>query len=200
MSKVYFTSDTHFGHQNILHFSGKEKLGDHGRCGTNSEEHDEWLIEEINKVVKKRDILYILGDVAMGKPGSNSNGSGVGNLNKVKQLHGTKKFILGNHDDMPIQAYMEIAQVVRGMDRYKGFWLSHCPMHPNELRGRKNIHGHVHANSITRKVTPNLRVKEVLDENYVNVCVEANMMRNGTPIVEFSELNQLVGGYMQRVY
>jgi len=194
MSKVYLTSDTHFGHQNIVKFGGQ------WRRGSNSEEHDEWLIEEINRVVKKRDILYILGDIAMGKCGNNNNGIGVYNLSKVGRLNGTKKFILGNHDDMPIQAYQQYAQVVRGMDRYKGFWLSHCPMHPNELRGRKNIHGHVHANSITRKVTPNLRVKEVLDENYVNVCVEANMMRNGTPVIEFSELCTLSNGYIANAF
>jgi len=170
VSKVYFTSDTHFGHASIVKFVGQ------WRKGSNSEEHDEWLIEEINKVVRKRDVLYILGDIAMGKPGTvDKRGIGWYNLSKVGRLNGTKKFILGNHDDMTIEAYRQYAQIIRGMDRYKGFWLSHCPIHPQELRGRKNIHGHVHANSIP-------------DDNYINVCVEANMMRNGTPIIEFEEL------------
>lgn len=179
MSKVYFTSDLHFGHKNILKFASK-----HGRQGTTVEEHDEWLIEEINKVVKKRDILWILGDVAMGTVNKN----GPENLEKVARLHGTKKVILGNHDDLPVEYYSKYFQVVRGMFRYKQHWLSHAPIHPCELRGKKNIHGHVHANSVMRKVRPVLRIKEVLDDNYINVCVEANLKRNGTPVVDFQEL------------
>jgi calcineurin-like phosphoesterase family protein len=189
MSKVYFTSDLHFGHASIVKFSGQ------WRKGSNSEEHDEWLIEEINKVVRKRDVLYILGDISMGNVGHNNNGIGVYNLSKVGRLNGTKKFILGNHDDMPIDSYRQYAQVIRGMDRYKGFWISHCPIHPHELRGRKNIHGHVHANSITKSPMDNR-----LDMNYVNVCVEANIMRNGTPIVEFEELKSSVGGHMEGAF
>ena len=55
---------------------------------------------------------------------------------------------------------------VYGFHKYKEFWLSHCPIHPQELRGKYNIHGHVHHNNIP-------------DKNYFNVCIEA---LNGLPI------------------
>ena len=48
---------------------------------------------------------------------------------------------------------------VYGFVKYKEFWLSHCPIHPNELRGKVNIHGHVHN-------------KTIIDCNYFNTSCE----------------------------
>ena len=167
MSRVYFTSDLHFGHTNIMKWQQDSSLRGNA---ANSEEHDEWLIEEWNKVVKKHDLVWVLGDIAMGK-GHN----GLEHLSKVGRLNGTKHCILGNHDDTLHEYYPHYFARIRGMFRYKNHWLTHAPIHPNELRGRPNIHGHVHTQSIPD------------EENYINVCVEANMERNGTPLVAFGE-------------
>ena len=43
--------------------------------------------------------------------------------------------------------------------KYKEFWLSHAPIHPEELRDRINIHGHVH-------------YKNIDDARYFNVSCE----------------------------
>lgn len=177
MSKIYFTSDLHFGHTSIIQFSGQ-----HGRQGTNSKEHDEWLIDSWNSVVKPHDVVWVLGDVAMGRPGTKDEpGLGWKNLAQVGRLVGNKKVILGNHDDMPIEAYSQYFHVVRGLCKFKGQWVSHAPIHPNELRGRKNIHGHVHHKDIM--------LGHIVDDRYINVCVEANVRRNGTILVEWDELN-----------
>lgn len=133
-------------------------------------EQDEWIIESWNFIVTKRDLVWVLGDVAMGK-----SKEGKPNLKKISKLNGTKKLILGNHDELPIEEYLNYFQVIKGFTRYKGYWLSHAPIHPLELRGKKNIHGHVHHNSID-------------DRNYINVCVEANLMRNGTILSSYDEL------------
>jgi len=186
LSKVYFTSDLHLGHKNIIKFSGE-----HGRQGSNSKEHDEWIHDSWNSIVKKRDMVWVLGDVAMGRPGTKDEpGSGWDNLAKVGKLNGNKKVILGNHDDMPIEAYMKYFQVVRGMDRYRGHWLTHSPIHPAELRGRYNIHGHVHHNTVQKLVLdPDTDSEyEMDDPDYINVCVEANIARNGSILVEWEEL------------
>ena len=37
---------------------------------------------------------------------------------------------------------------VQGFVKYKDYWLSHCPIHPNELRGKYNLHGHVHNKTV----------------------------------------------------
>jgi len=59
---VWFTSDWHFGHRNIL------TLGQ-GRPFSSIEEHDEFLIDRYNAVVRDDDVVWVLGDVAMGNIG-----------------------------------------------------------------------------------------------------------------------------------
>jgi calcineurin-like phosphoesterase family protein len=160
MNSKYIMSDLHFGHRNIIKYSGEF------RGGTNSEEHDEWLIGQWNSVVKKNDLVYVLGDVAMTEDA----------LKKVRFLKGQKILIRGNHDVYNVKKYLEYFQEVYGLHHFKGtFWMSHAPIHPIELRGRYNLCGHVHQNSIP-------------DERYINCCVE---MSYGVP----QSLDELLAKY-----
>lgn len=146
-----FISDLHLGHKTILKFSSEY------REGTTTDEHDDWIVNQWNETVGKRDPVYVLGDVAFSRKA----------LERVKELAGQKFLIMGNHDVFRIAEYENVGfKVISGLFKYKGFWLSHPPIHPNELRGLINIHGHVHAKSID-------------DPRYVNVCVEA---LNGRPL------------------
>lgn len=150
MSNVFFISDPHFGHKNLVNWRMKGRF-DH------IDDHDEWLIARINSTVTKRDSLWILGDIAWN----------IESMQKLARLNGMKKLVLGNHDTLDMGVYMKYShRVYPGLVRYKGFWLSHPPIHPLELRGSKNIHGHVHPHSIP-------------DDSYINVCVEA---LDGVPI------------------
>lgn len=146
MSNVYFISDLHFGHKNILQFSGKF------RGGSNIHEHDEWLLDSINSVVTARDVLYVLGDLSF-------TWDGLWQSRAI--MCGNRKLVMGNHDTFPLSAYMDAGwQIMPPLRKYKGHWLSHAPIHPQELRGVPCIHGHVHFNTIPD------------DDRYVNVCVE----------------------------
>lgn len=149
MSKIYFISDLHLGHKNILKFSPS-------RGGTCMKSHAEWLVDQWNTVVLKRDIVYVLGDVCFDKK----------YLHYLKQMNGQKNLILGNHDEFNLDIYKNYFNNIHGFKRYKGYWLSHAPIHTEELRGFDNIHGHVH--SYTLK-----------DRRYINVSVEAV---NGIPL------------------
>lgn len=88
---IYFSSDFHYGHKNIV--AGVSEWEDKSRCRPfkTLEEHDKTLVENINKVVKRDDTLYFLGDWSFG---------GIENIwnfrkqIKCKDIH----FILGNHD------------------------------------------------------------------------------------------------------
>lgn len=149
MHKTYIISDLHFGHKNIHNLSPQ-------RGGSDSWEHDKWIIEQWNSIITKRDTVYILGDIAFTAVA----------VDRIKQLRGQKILIGGNHDKNLLR-YADVVCSIHGCRVFKNYWLTHIPIHPSELRGRKNIHGHTHNVCIP-------------DENYINVCVEMN---NGIPIL-----------------
>ena len=166
MSKVFFISDLHIGHRTILKYSADYRYGD------NIDQHDRWLVEQWNSVVNKNDLVYVLGDVCFDK-------------NKMYLFHemkGTKYLLPGNHDLFPLEVYLQYFEKIKWFSKYKHHWISHAPIHPDELRGRKNIHGHVHAKSIKHKTG-------ALDDRYVNVSVE---VVNGTPITYEQIMQQCV--------
>lgn len=164
MNKIYFISDLHLGHKKILDFSP-------GRGGTTTEEHDEWIIESWNSVVTKRDVVWVLGDVAMGEE----------SLKQVAKLRGQKNLIRGNHDRQALPTYLKYFNNVYGLVKRYGFWMSHCPLHPQELRGKVSVHGHTHQNII-------LDSTGQPDPRYISVCVEA---LNGIPIT-LEKLQEMV--------
>ena len=81
--KIFFTSDLHFGHKNIIDFDD--------RPFSCVEEMDRVLIERWNKKVTQEDLVYILGDISFY---SNQKTCEI-----MKQLNGRKILIKGNHDD-----------------------------------------------------------------------------------------------------
>ena len=150
MSVVRFYSDPHFGHGNMAVKRGF----------SHSDEMNEHIISEWNKVVGKRDVTYILGDITMEKSSF---------YPLLNRLNGLKKVILGNHDEpQHITELLKYVNSVCGMTKYKdkasgkSAFLTHCPIHPTELDYRVsfNIHGHVHENTLT-------------DDRYINVSAEA---------------------------
>lgn len=141
---VRFIADLHFRHQNMAIRRGF----------TTVEEHDDHIISEWNKVVDKRDVTYILGDITMEKSEP---------YPLLYLLNGIKHVVLGNHDRKQDSAkLLEYVNTVSGIILYKGFYLTHCPVHPMELEYRDtkgNIHGHIHD-------------KEVGDSRYFCVSCE----------------------------
>jgi calcineurin-like phosphoesterase family protein len=148
---VYLISDLHMGHQ---------KLISNLRGFSSVEEHDNLIIENWNKTVSKRDIVWILGDLTME----------TSNYDFLKKLNGDISIVLGNHDlPQHTKELLKYTNRIGGMVRLRkyGVILSHCPIHESEIeRFNLNIHGHVHANSLP-------------DKRYFNVSCEAI---NYTPI------------------
>lgn len=156
MSRVFLISDLHFGHKRICEFGGQ--TGVNYRTGDTWQENMHTIIENWNSVVTKRDIVFVLGDVAFNQEGYDA----------VGELNGRKKLIRGNHDNyFSTEEWLKHFETVEGIVGYKGYWLTHAPIHPNELRGKKNIHGHLHQHSIRNSYTGEY------DPNYINVCCEA---------------------------
>lgn len=124
---TYFIGCLHLSHLNIAKMRGFET----------AEEHDAHLIKEWNSVVNKRDLVYILGDITMesSKP-----------YYLLNKLNGIKKVVLGNHDlGKHVPELLKYVNSVAGMVKYKGNILSHCPIHPMELRRfGVCLHSHIH--------------------------------------------------------
>lgn len=80
---IYFTSDLHLGHQNILKYRSIPGV-------STLAEHDEALITNWNETVGPDDIVFVLGDFAMG--------TRTETVPMAKLLQGHKLLMPGNHD------------------------------------------------------------------------------------------------------
>lgn len=82
--RVWFTSDIHFSHANIIKYSN--------RPFADTTEMDEAMLKTINETVGPRDFLYILGDVSFAKPEYTKQ--------MIKRMNGIKILVWGNHDQV----------------------------------------------------------------------------------------------------
>lgn len=137
---IYFTSDQHFGHRNIIRLCKRpfESL----------EEMHEVLISNYKSRVTEEDHTYFLGDVFM------CNLTYAEKL--LKRMPGKKTLILGNHDKVVrknlksfSQHFEEICDQ-KELHIHKGkymFVLSHYPFYTwyQHRRGSINLHGHIHS-------------------------------------------------------
>jgi hypothetical protein len=135
----YFISDPHFGHKRIIKFERTEF--------NNIKEHDEYLINSINKTVKVTDTLYILGDVF--------------NVENVRFLNGRKILLKGNHDNRSNKEYLGYFAKVHDNPFYYNsrILLSHYP-HPVEDH-ILNVHGHLHNAVVSKENYLNLSAKMI---------------------------------------
>lgn len=181
---VFFTSDTHFGHENIIRYCD--------RPFKDTDEMDEAIIARWNETVSPEDTVYHLGDIALGQIAKS--------LPKVARLNGYKIAVLGNHDrpfmrmGKPdeydwFRRYEEVFQKVvhwegtlvnigPDLDTVK---VSHFPyngdhtpedrhadMRPHDI-GTPLIHGHTHTKDVltySSQGTPQIHVGQDAHEFY----------------------------------
>jgi calcineurin-like phosphoesterase family protein len=98
MANIFFTSDHHWGHANILKFVSPAGtlLRPEFSC---VEEMDEAMVDRWNAVVRPQDKVYHLGDVAMKLPA----------LAHCARCHGHKRLVRGNHDIFKLKDYLAVA-------------------------------------------------------------------------------------------
>lgn len=160
MANVWFTSDLHFGHNNIHKFRLEV---------SNEEENRSRIISDWSRLVTKRDDVYVLGDAAFT----------LDTLYELSKLPGRKFLVRGNHDEFGTETYVQFFDEVYGIKRYKEFWLTHAPIHPEELRGRVNLHGHVH-------------YADIKDSRYYNMSVESLWKRGHSSLVSLDQVRKEV--------
>lgn len=147
MSNIFFISDMHLGHENIMKFGQREF--------NSIEEHDEALVGSWNAIVRPKDIVWVLGDVAFTTQ----------SLKLFDRMSGRKRLIMGNHDRFDTGLYMKYFEDVKAFEkRYHGLVMTHIPIHPQEMAYRNwatNVHGHIHHPE-----------KDIKDSSYINVNVD----------------------------
>jgi calcineurin-like phosphoesterase family protein len=162
---IFVTSDTHFNHANMLTWglSGRPEF-------STVEEMNETIIARWNSVVRPGDKIYHLGDVFFGdKEWFKSN---------WPRLNGSKRLIVGNHDDVRWLSSGGFFKKVSMWRYFKdfGLLLTHVPVHHSSVPGHGNInvHGHVHRNGGYGPVYRNVCVEET---NYTPVSIEELRVR-----------------------
>jgi calcineurin-like phosphoesterase family protein len=153
MTQLWFASDHHLNHENILSF--KRPDGSPLRTFSTIEEHNRVIVERHNAIVGLTDHVYFMGDVAM------KIDETIRML--VGAMNGRKRLLRGNHDIAKTRAYLAMGfEEIHGTRMFDSMLFSHIPVHPLSLgRWRGNIHGHIHASTNTG-----------YDERYVNLSME----------------------------
>jgi calcineurin-like phosphoesterase family protein len=162
---IYYTSDTHFGHNNIIKHCN--------RPFSSIDEMDEMLIQNWNNIVKQNDAIYIIGDLIFRlKPEKIDV--------YLQRLNGKKHLIIGNHDRSWINktpAKHHFFESVNPMlyinDNGRSIIMCHYPMMtwPKQNKGAYMIYGHIHNNI-------NLPFWQLIEEN-------PRMLNAGTDINQF---------------
>lgn len=170
MNNIWFTADLHLGHKNIV--KGITEWKDKSYRCRNFEtlkEHDDIIINTINKYVKFNDILYIIGDFSLG---------GRENIKKYRNKINCKiiHFCIGNHD-IHIQKNSLLLDGTKTHDLFRSiqhridkkikginFVMDHYALRAwhNGAHGSINLHGDAHGS-----LTPYQKLLQIADDPYL---------------------------------
>lgn len=133
-SKIFFTSDTHFGHTRIIDYVSRPFSG-------GVEEMDRIMIERWNEVVPEDGVVFHLGDFAF-------HGA-IKYRDIASSLHGRKILVVGNHDHrtLKVDAWSEVhSQLLLKIGEIK-VYLNHFPFRSWPYHDGKclQLHGHLHS-------------------------------------------------------
>lgn len=157
LQKIWFTSDLHLFHKNILKFNPNT------RSGENEFEMSSTLIHNYNNVVGENDIVFMLGDISFGKLENT--------LYATSLLNGKKHLVLGNHDKIILNNMDKFNNVFESIQQYKHIYvndqkivLMHYPIESwdGQHYGSFHLHGHCHGSI---KQAKNLRRLDVGVDN-----------------------------------
>ena len=181
-NNIFFTSDTHFGHDNIIKYCS--------RPFKNSEHMNEEIIKNWNSKVGPNDIVFHLGDFIFGN---------IENFKSIRErLNGKIYLIMGNHDwkilnqniiDNEFEGvYQQLRIVIDGQTIY----LNHFPFLTFDgiYREKKTwqLFGHVHSNKHNPKSSPDSdRLKYLLPTQY-----DVGMDNNYYYPISFDEVKTII--------
>lgn len=136
----YYIGDLHFGHFNGMQYD----FSNGSRKFDSIEEHDQLIIDNINKVVTPQDNLYFLGDVSWYNPAKTAE--------LLEQIKCKNRYLIkGNHDSWIKDGkckklFQGIYDMKRINDNGRSVFLCHFPvmMYPGQHNGTVHIFAHIH--------------------------------------------------------
>ena len=179
---LFFTSDTHFWHENILKFCN--------RPFSSIEEMNDTIINNWNSVVKENDIVFHLGDFCF--CGSDKF------KELIETLNGRIYLILGNHDWKTIKqwhatkfegVYQQMSIKIDGRKIYLNHFpfLCYAGTYYRLEDAVWQLFGHVHSSDKNKNGLDNQRLSMLFPTQY-DVGVDNN---NYTP-VSFEEVKKII--------
>ena len=143
---IWFTADTHYGHKNIVRgvssWSNKSGCRDFDTIASMNDA----MVDNINACVREEDVLYHVGDLAMGL---------FENITEFRQRLrcNTIHLVLGNHDYNIRKDRAGVRRLFASVQQQsmicvenEQLVLCHYPLHvwQNHHRGTWHVHGHTH--------------------------------------------------------
>jgi calcineurin-like phosphoesterase family protein len=149
--RCWVISDTHFSHANIARYCGRPA------------DHEKQMIDNWRQLVKPRDLVLHLGDLALGRPAQ---------MEEIAlKLPGRKVIIRGNHDKKSKAWYKQLGfQIIDAFTTtFEGYTVSWTHYPGGKLNGNPealvlwpkhlNVCGHVHNRSHTNPYIINMSVE-----------------------------------------
>lgn len=179
MSEIYFASDFHFGHANILKFCP--------RPHASVEEMNEAVLKDINDTVRENDTLYYLGDFVFCK------NKYLEEAKKFRDRINCKRLILlyGNHDKESLgQLFSEAYDYFQLKISGKKYILCHYPIMSwnSNHHGSMHLHGHTHAQLNTFIDSTKLIESKMLDVGIDNL----QRLRGSYKPIHIEEVNEFM--------
>ena len=157
---IYFISDTHFNHTNIIKYCN--------RPFKDINEMNETIIKNWNELVTNDDIVYHLGDIAFGIKEDA--------IDIISLLNGKKYIVRGNHDKWNVNFYESCGlTILRNppikLEKYK-LLLSHVPVSDKLIpKDYINLHGHIHNKNLYECIE-NYLPSEYSLEKHINISCD----------------------------
>jgi len=163
---IWFWSDQHFGHANIIKYSE--------RPFKDADQMNEMLLLNYNRVVDKDSVVIWVGDVAF-------KSADWTNAFLKRFVPAYRILIVGNHDYEKKKGFKQLDfDEVHSHYQLDNAWITHYPM--NRIpHGVFNIHGHIHTNNTNNPRHFNVSVEQIgyAPKSYAYICAKmanVNMM------------------------
>ena len=178
MANIFFASDHHFDHANIIRLAN--------RPFSSVEEMNETIIERHNAVVRDEDTAYFLGDFCWAD-----------GFQHFRRMRGKKVLILGNHDQNSLQLGWEYIATEKTLPiGKKKILLYHYPIEDwnGRFKGVIHLHGHIHslqwkttAPSVTAQIAANHPLQ--VDPSMLKITNKKNRFDVGVEGIDYTPVS-----------